>query len=194
MSVKRSRFGVYLATLILTCGGGAFTVQAAEYKIDLSHSFIQFKISHLGISTTIGRFDDFAGSFSWDRDNPGASSIELKVKTASIDSNWAERDKHLRGEDFLAVDEFPEASFKSTDYSGDASGGTMTGILTLHGVSKPITLDVKAVGEGDDPWGGYRAGFSGTTTLRRADFGIDYNLGPAAETMDFELFVEGIRK
>ena len=84
--------------------------------------------------------------------------------------------------------------FKSTKYSGDASGGKLDGVLTLHGVSKPITLEVKRVGEGNDPWGGYRAGFKATTSIKRADFGISYNLGPSAETMTFDLFVEGIRK
>ncbi len=70
----------------------------------------------------------------------------------------------------------------------------MDGTLNLHGVTKPITLDVKFIGAGDDPWGGFRAGFSATTTLNRGDFGISYELGPAAESMKFELFVEGIRQ
>ena len=70
------------------------------------------------------------------------------MKTASIDSNWAERDKHLRGEDFLEVEKFPSAMFKSSKYDGDASGGEMHGMLTLHGVTKPMILDVKVIGEG----------------------------------------------
>ena len=176
------------ATLV---SGMAF---AADYKVDLSHAFIQFEISHLGFSTLVGRFNDFEGTFTWDKDNPSNSSIEIIVKTASIDSNWAERDKHLRGEDFLEVEKFPTAMFKSSKYDGDASGGKMPGTLTLHGVTKPMILDVKVIGEGDDRWGGYRAGFAATTTLNRSDFGISYNLGPTAETMSFDLFVEGIRQ
>ncbi len=167
---------------------------AADYTIDLSHSFIQFRISHLGYSILNGRFNDFAGTLQWDKAKPAASNIALTVKTASIDSNWAERDKHIRSKDFLEVEKFPEATFKSTKFTGDATAGKLEGELTLHGVTKPITLDVKAVGEGDDPWGGYRAGFTGTTTLKRSDFGISYNLGPSAETMQFDLFVEGIKK
>ena len=167
---------------------------AADYKVDLSHAFIQFEISHLGFSTLVGRFNDFEGTFSWDKDSPSNSSIEIIVKTASIDSNWAERDKHLRGEDFLEVEKFPSAMFKSSKYDGDASGGEMHGMLTLHGVTKPMILDVKVIGEGDDRWGGYRAGFAATATLNRSDFGISYNLGPTAETMSFDLFVEGIRQ
>ena len=167
---------------------------AADYTIDLSHSFIQFRISHLGYSILNGRFNDFAGTLQWDKAKPAASNIALTIKTASIDSNWAERDKHIRSKDFLEVEKFPEATFKSTKFTGDATAGKLEGELTLHGVTKPITLDVKAVGDGDDPWGGYRAGFTGTTTLKRSDFGISYNLGPSAETMQFDLFVEGIKK
>jgi polyisoprenoid-binding protein YceI len=174
----------------------SFSVTAAEYGVDIKgmHAFIQFRIVHLGYSVLAGRFNDFDGDFTWDKTNPGASSINIEIKTKSLDSNHAERDKHLRNADFLDVDKYPTATFKSTKYHGDASGGKMDGMLTLHGVTKAITLDVKVIGEGDDPWGGYRAGFEATTSIRRADFGMDYNLGPAAESMDFDLFIEGVRK
>ncbi|HEY7841034.1 MAG TPA: YceI family protein [Gammaproteobacteria bacterium] len=172
----------------------AAPVNAAQYDVDLSHAFIQFRILHLGYSVLTGRFNQFAGTFEWDKDNPSTAAIEVTVETNSIDSNWAERDKHLRGEDFLHVEKFPKATFKSTKYTGDAKGGKLEGVLTLHGVSKPIVLDVKAIGEGPDPWGGYRAGFEATTSIKRADFGMTYNLGPSAESMSFDLFIEGIRR
>lgn len=183
------RFANVVLAMLLSSGAWA-----AEYKVDLSHAFIQFEISHLGFSTLVGRFNDFDGSFTWDKANPASASIEVRVNTASIDSNWAERDKHLRGDEFLDVEQYPTAVFKSTKYHGDANGGRMDGTLTLHGVTKPITLDVKVIGEGDDPWGGYRAGFAAKTSINRSDFGISYNLGPAAETMTFDLFIEGIRQ
>jgi polyisoprenoid-binding protein YceI len=181
--------------LLLTLGT-SFSATAADYEVDIKgmHAFIQFRIIHLGYSVMLGRFNDFSGNFSWDKNNPEASSISIDINTASIDTNHAERDKHLREEEFLNVKKFPKATFRSTSYHGDASGGKMEGILTLHGVSKAITLDVKAIGEGNDPWGGYRAGFEATTSIRRADFGMERDLGPAAETMDFELFIEGVRK
>ncbi len=163
---------------------------AAEYEIDPSHTFIQFQISHLGFSTLNGRFNQMSGNFNWDMAKPDASTIQIEINTDSIDTNWAERDKHLRGEDFLEIDKYPTASFKSSKFTD----GKLEGTLTLHGVSKPITMDMQAVGEGDDPWGGYRAGFDATTTLRRSDFELNYDLGPAAETMSFSLHVEGIRK
>ena len=167
---------------------------AAEYEIDPGHTFVTFEITHLGISTMHGRFNDLSGSFTWDKDDPSSASIDIAIDPASIDTNHAERDKHLRSEDFLSVEEFPEAGFKSTGYEGDMDGGTLTDELTLHGVTKPVSIEMKRLGEGPDPWGGYRAGFVGTTSIKRADFGMEYNLGPEAETMTFELTVEGVRQ
>lgn len=181
--------GAFALSMVITTPAAA-----ANYEVDPSHAFIQFRISHLGYSVLNGRFNTFAGKFTWDKDKPGDSSIEVNVQTNSIDSNWAERDKHLRSADFLDVEKFPTATFKGTKYTGDARGGKLEGTLTLHGVTKPLTLDVKFIGEGADPWGGYRAGFSATTMLKRADFGMTYNLGPTSETMEFDLFVEGIKK
>ena len=167
---------------------------AADYEIDAGHTFVTFEIAHLGISTLHGRFNDLSGGFTWDKDDPASASIQIAIDPASVDTNHAERDKHLRSDDFLHVEEYPEAGFRSTGYEGDADGGKLTGELTLHGVTKPVTIDIQRLGEGPDPWGGYRAGFVGTASIKRADFDMDYDLGPAAETMTFELTVEGVRK
>ncbi len=182
-----------LAIVAALCLTGAHAL-AAEYKIDPSHSFVQFRIQHLGYSWLYGRFNKIEGGFSHDPSNPGANRINVEIDTASIDSNHAERDKHLREEDFLDVKKHPTAIFRSSRYEGDAGQGTLHGELTLHGVRRPISIEVKKLGEGKDPWGGYRAGFIGTTNLRLSDFGITYNLGPASETMELELGIEGIRK
>ncbi len=169
--------------------------QAADYTIDSGHSFVQFKISHIGVSWMIGTFETVSGSFTFDSEaGPEAQSIAVEIDTASVDTNHAERDKHLRSADFLNVDAYPTATFVSTGYVGDAAGGTLTGDLTLHGVTKPIAIAVSKVGEGKDPWGGYRAGFEGTVSLVRKDFGMGYNLGPASESMELFLFIEGIRR
>lgn len=160
-----------------------------------AHQFITFKISHLGYSWLYGRFNDFDGEFVYDAANPENSSVTVNIDPASVDSNHAERDKHLRGEDFLHVGEFPEASFTSKRVVVDEEGeADIIGDLTLRGVTKEITLDAELIGYGEDPWGGYRMGFEADTTLRLADFGIDYNLGPAAETVEIEISVEGIRQ
>ena len=171
------------------------SAQSAEYRIDPAHSVVQFKISHLGYSWMIGVFDRISGSFTFDpAAGPGGQGISVEIDTASIDTGHAERDKHLRSPGFLDVKKHPRASFVSTGYEGDAGGGTMTGRLTLMGVTRPIAIAVKKVGEGDDPWGGYRAGFEGRMTLNRRDFNAGRMLGPASESMEFFLSVEGIRQ
>jgi len=171
--------------------------QAADYVIDTkgAHAFIQFHIKHLGYSWLVGRFNTFSGEFSYDEANPSASRVSVTIDTASIDSNHAERDKHLRNDEFLDVDQFPEARFVSTAYRELGDGkAELSGDLTLHGVTRPITLDVTYIGAGNDPWGGYRRGFEGRTSFALADFDIQRNLGPASKEVYLWLGVEGIRK
>ena len=170
--------------------------KAEVYRIDTTHSFIQFRIQHLGYSWLYGGFNSFEGAFELDRDNPESSSIALTIDPASVDSNHAERDKHLRGDDFLDVEVYPEASFKSTSLrlNDDGRSGVMTGDLMLHGVTKSIEIEVKMVGEGKDPWGGYRAGFEGHTVLTLKDFNVKQDLGPASAQVEMMLSVEGIRQ
>lgn len=184
-----------MAALALTGLLAATPSFAADYTIDSkgAHASVNFRINHLGVSWLLGRFNTFEGNFSYDAENPAASAVMVTVDTASIDSNHAERDKHLRSADFLDVASFPKAEFKSTAFDMTGDKGQLTGDLTLHGVTKSVTIDVSKVGEGKDPWGGYRAGFSGTTELKLKDFGINYNLGPAAETVYLDLNIEGIK-
>ena len=173
------------------------TVFADTYAIDTkgAHASINFKISHLGYSYIYGRFNDFEGSFEFDAADKAKSSATVTVKTTSLDTNHAERDKHIRGDDFLDTDQFPEATFTSTSYSAEGdNAGKLTGDLTLHGVTKPITFDVTHVGGGDDPWGGVRQGFTGAAMLTLADFGMTYNLGPASAQLELILVVEGIKQ
>jgi len=159
------------------------------------HAGITFRIQHLGYSWMYGRFNDFEGQFTYDEEKPEDAQIEVTIDTTSIDSNHAERDKHLRGEDFLAVDEFPEAKFVSTAYKTNGDGtGTLEGEFTLKGVTNPLSIEVEEIGAGKDPWGGYRRGFEGTTTFALADYGIDYDLGPASREVELMLSVEGIRQ
>ena len=170
---------------------------AADYVIDTekAHAFIQFRIQHLGYSWLYGRFNDFNGTFSYDEKNPASNKVDVTIKTASVDTNHAERDKHLRSDDFLDVGKFPQARFVSTKFEDKGDGkAVLSGDFTLHGVTKPIVIDVERVGQGDDPWGGYRTGFSGTTVLNLADFNITRDLGPAAQEVELTLSVEGIRQ
>ena len=172
----------------------AAPLQADEYRIDPSHSFVTFTISHLGYSVLHGRFNTLNGAFDHDPAAPEKSRIHVEVATASVDTNHAERDKHLRGGDFLAVDTFPTATFESSAVTMRGESGTLKGKLTLHGVTRDVTMPITHVGAGKDPWGGYRSGWSGRLTIKRSDYGISYNLGPAAAEMTLGLFIEGIRK
>ncbi len=172
-------------------------VHAADYVIDTqgAHAFIQFKVSHLGYSWLHGRFNTFSGNFSYDDKNLAASKISLEIETKSVDSNHAERDKHLRSADFLNVDKQPKASFVSTKVvPKDGANFDVVGNFTLNGVTKEITIAAAKTGEGKDPWGGYRAGFEGKTSINLSDYGIKNILGPASETVQLDLVVEGIRQ
>ena len=174
-------------------------LMANEYIIDTkgSHASINFRIAHLGYSYVIGRFNTFSGSFVYDEANPVASSAQVTIKTESIDSNHAERDKHLRSDDFFDVKKYPMAEFVSTSYrvtDEENKKGILNGDLTLHGVTRPISLDVEHIGAGPDPWGGFRRGFSAKTRIKLNDFGIDYNLGPASEEAELSIHVEGIKQ
>jgi polyisoprenoid-binding protein YceI len=170
---------------------------AADYIIDRegTHAFINFKIKHLGYSWLTGTFKDFDGTFSYDDKSADASKINVVIQTASIDSNHAERDKHLKSDEFLDVSKYPTSTFTSTKYTPiDENSGTLTGEFTLHGVTKMITFPIEKIGEGKDPWGGYRAGFSGQTSLKLTDYGINFDLGPASTHVNLELYIEGIRQ
>ena len=191
MRFQPKRFAVAIAMVLLPVESS----RAAEYDIDLSHSFIQFRTQHLGVSWLLGRFNKFEGEFTYDpAAGPGAQKIQVEVDVTSVDSNHAERDKHLRGDGFLNVEEFPTATFVGTEFSGDENGGTMKGEFTLHGVTRPVEVKVTKVGEGDDPWGGYRAGFSGEFSIMRSEFGVDRNMGPASERVDLAIYLEGVRR
>ncbi|WP_077285193.1 YceI family protein [Cognaticolwellia aestuarii] len=166
---------------------------AADYKIDHegAHASINIKASHLGFSVLTGRFNKFTGTFSYDEKNISAAKVSVKVDTSSFDSNHAMRDKHVRSDDFLDVNKFAQATFISTKVTDQGNGKlAINGNFTLHGVTKPMTIDAVKVGEGSDPWGGYRLGFSGTATISMADFGFKQDYGQ----VDLELHIEGIRQ
>ena len=186
-----------LAALVLGSALMGGQAMAADYAIDKQgqHAFVNFKISHLGYSWLYGTFKDFDGTFSYDAANPEASKVNVTLKTASVDTNHAERDKHLRSAEFLNVSKHDTATFESTSVKSTGEGSAdVTGNLTLNGVTKPVVIDAKFIGEGQDPWGGYRAGFEGTTTLKLKDFDISMDLGPASESVELIISIEGIRK
>jgi len=192
--------GAALGTNLWAQDGGAMAAESSSvehYIIDTrgTHAFVQFRIPHLGYSWLYGRFNRFDGEFSFDPQNPSNSSVEVTIQTTSVDSNHERRDNHLRGEDFLQVDSFPEAHFRSTAFTstGDEQY-ILVGELTLMGQTREVEIDVEHFGAGEDPWGGFRRGFTGRTELTLADFGIDYDLGPDSRVVEMILDIEGIRQ
>lgn len=172
--------------------------QAADYQIDIEgqHAFVQFKINHLGFSYILGSFETFDGQFHYDADDLDASSVSMEVQVNSLTTNHAERDRHILSADFLNASEFPTATFTSTGFEATGDNeGVVTGELTLHGETQEIEMPVTLMGEGEDPWGNYRAGFEGSTMLTLSDFGIDMSDFPEA-MHELELYVtfEGIRQ
>ncbi len=182
-----------LAMGIALVMGMTSAVQADDYAIDVkgAHASINFTANHLGFSFVTGRFDDFDGSFTFDPENPEASSVSVEIDTGSVNSNHEARDKHLRNDDFLNVDAHPKATFESTkvEVTGEKTA-KITGDFTLNGVTNPLTLDVEYIGGGDDPWGNYRQGFVGTTSIDVSDYNFKKDYG----NIDLTLHVEGIRK
>lgn len=185
--------------LLISCLASVLTLptlaHAADYKIDTkgAHASVNFKVSHLGYSFIEGRFNTFSGTFNYDANNIEASKVSVSIDTSSLDSNHAERDKHIKSDDFINAGKFSTATFVSNNVVKNADGSlAISGDLTLHGVTKNITLDTQFIGEGQDPWGGYRAGFEATTRLELKDFSI--TVMGASSYVDMQLHVEGIRQ
>ncbi|MBG0820089.1 YceI family protein [Planomonospora sp. ID91781] len=148
---------------------------AGTYALDAAHTSIGFVVKHMMVSKVRGSFGDFAGTVTI-AENPLESSAELTIRTESINTGVADRDGHLRGDDFLAVDKFPELTFRSTrvvGHSGDEF--TLAGDLTIRDVTKPVELAVEYGGAGTNPWGQEVWGFSITTEIDREEFGLTWN-------------------
>ncbi|MDP7143284.1 MAG: YceI family protein [Alphaproteobacteria bacterium] len=170
--------------------------EAAKYNFDKAHTQILFFVNHLGFSNSQGEFHDYDGHFTFDPENPAASSVDVAIKTASIDMDDAAWDKHLKNEDFFHVEKFPNMTFKSTaiEVTGENTA-KITGDLTLLGVTHPVTLDVTHNKSGTHPYSGkFVSGFSATTTIKRSAFGMKYGLPAVSDDVEVRLEVEGIRQ
>ena len=160
-------------TSLLATGTAASA--ADTYTIDAGHSDVSFQVRHI-VSQTRGTFDTFSGDIVMDVETPENSSVSFSIETASINTKNEDRDDHLRGEDFFDVTKYPTLTFESHSVRKVMENRfQVQGTLTLHGVSKEMTLPVEFHGSAKDPWGGTRAGFSVSTALDRQDFGITWN-------------------
>ena len=146
------------------------------WSIDPAHSQIEFAVRHMMITTVKGRFGIVHGTVRSHDADPAKGDVDIEIDADSIDTRELQRDAHLKSADFFDVEKFPKLTFKSTGIS-DVQGDhfKLTGDLTIHGVTRPVTLDVTSEGRGKDPWGGERAGFSATARIKRSDFGLTWN-------------------
>lgn len=149
----------------------------ATYNIDPTHSGVQFQIRHLMISTVRGSFTGLKGTVTHDTEDPSNTTIEAEVRVDSITTNDEKRDGHLKSPEFFDTAKYPVMTYKSTKVTAKGDGGyTVNGDLTLHGVTKPVVLDVEEVTEETkDPWGNTRIGATAKGKLKRSDFGLVWN-------------------
>jgi polyisoprenoid-binding protein YceI len=147
------------------------------YKIDPAHSGVHFTVRHMMITNVRGSFKTVNGTVEHDSENPAASNIQAEIDAASISTNDDQRDAHLRSADFLDVEKFPTITYRSTKIERKGEGEwKVTGDLTIHGVTRPVVLDVEGPEpESKDPWGNFRTGASARTKIKRSDFGLTWN-------------------
>jgi len=148
---------------------------SGDYTIDAGHTRIGFSARHAMVTTVRGQFKEFEGTAHIDAANPSASSVTVKIQTASIDTGVADRDGHLKSADFFDAEANPEITFVSTAVSRDGDDWTITGDLTIKDVTKPVTVEFESTGSARDPFGNLRVGFEGGTAIRRKDWDLTWN-------------------
>jgi len=188
------------AAAILTCALGVQPAWAATYTLDADHTAVSFKVRHL-FSYVRGTFNQFEGTFEYEPGAPDTWKANAVIQADSIDTRVKERDKHLRSKDFFEVDKFPAITFVSTKVTDvTPEGAKLHGDLTIHGVTRPVVLDLAIHGAGKDPWGNVRSGFTATTAINRKDFGLTWNQALEAgkvlvgDEVEITIEVEGLLK
>jgi len=172
---------------------------ANDYSVDITHSQVMFRVKHLGISKVTGAFTAFEGSFQFTPGDFSKTTAMLTIDPSSVDTGNEKRDGHLQSEDFFDAETFPEMTFVSTKVSDITDDSFhLHGDLTMHGVTKPVVLEVEFGGTVTDPWGNNRAAFSAKAKIQREDFGLTYNAALESggfvigKDVDIIIEVEGI--
>ena len=181
--------------LAIALGSLGMTAHAADtFKIDPVHSSVVFSVMHLGVSNFYGRFNDVSGTVVLDKEDPSKSSVDLTIPVERVDTHNEKRDQHLKSPDFFNAKQFPVMTFKSKKV--EASGDTykVTGELTLHGVTKPLTLEVKKSGEGKGMEGEIRGGGETHFTIKRSDYGMNFMQGPLGDEINIVVSLEGVKQ
>ncbi len=195
--MRKRILGPVVVALAAWALAAAPTPAADDYTIDPMHSGVSFRIQHVGLSSVHGRFNEFSGKFALDPADPARSSFQMTIKADSVDTNNKARDGHLRGPDFFNGKQFPEITFKSTSVKAVDGGYEVKGDLTMHGVTKAITLTLKGGKVAEFPKkGNFRTGFSGEVTIKRSEFEVgkpDF-AGALGEDVQVSIDFEGQRK
>ena len=172
-----------------------------NWGVDLVHSSVGFTVRHLVVSKVRGKFTRWSGTIRMDEHDLARTEVDVAIETASVDTGVEQRDNHLRSPDFFDVAKYPTMTFKSTRVEKAPDGALrLHGNLTLHGVTKPVVLDVEFAGSQKDPWGGLRAGFSARTSLDRREFGLAYNQlletggVVVGEKVDVDIEIEAVKQ
>ncbi|AWK89392.1 YceI family protein [Azospirillum thermophilum] len=196
--MKKMLFAALLATTTLAAAAPAARPAMAapvSYKIDPAHLSVAFIVDHLGFSKLIGRFNSAAGDVTFDKDAVEKSSVSVAIDTASVDTNHAKRDEHLRSPDFFNAKEFPKMTFKSTriEKTGERTG-KLHGDFTMLGVTKPVVLDVTFNKDGVSPASKLEtAGFSARGTIKRSDFGMKYGVPAIGDEIQLLIEAEAVK-
>ncbi|GMV92215.1 MAG: hypothetical protein AMXMBFR82_19930 [Candidatus Hydrogenedentota bacterium] len=176
-------------------GFSAPSFAADTYEIDPVHAAYIFKVSHLGVSYSYGRFNESSGTFTLDAETPENNSIEIEVKTDSIDTDNEARDTHLKSEDFFDTAKYPTMTFQSASFKKiDDNHFEVTGDLTIHGVTNTVTVPAELVGIGEGRNDEVRAGLEAVFTIDRTDYGMDKMVGPVGAEVELTISVEGVRQ
>ncbi|WP_369247678.1 YceI family protein [Streptomyces sp. R41] len=189
-----------IGNVTLARQGGTELPPPGPWTIDPAHSSVGAVAQHLGISSVHGRFTDFAGSIEIAPDEASKSRVAAVIQAASIDTGNGMRDGHLKSPDFLDVETYPQITYRSTGLTPAGSDRwTVHGELTMHGVVRPVDLDLAYLGTGADPWGGTRAAFRATAELHREDFAMNYNqvvqagIAAIGTTLKVELDIQAVQ-
>ncbi|WP_373500626.1 YceI family protein [Desulfococcus sp.] len=184
-------------TLMLAAFTTAVPVPAAAdtYQVDPVHTYVLFRVKHLDIGYSYGRFGGPEGVIEWNEAAPEKSRVEMSVKAGNVDTDNDKRDQHLRSADFFNVDQHPVIAFKSTSVkkTGERTFD-VSGDLTLLGKTRPVTVSVRQTGAGQDPWGKYRTGFETTFTVKRSEWGMNFMLNGVSDEVVVTVSAEGIRQ
>lgn len=173
--MKRGFFVLTLGMALLLTGAGTGRAEMARYDVDLDHSTVEFRVAHMVISKTTGRFTDYTGFIEMDPDTMKVRNLEAVIQTASVNTGQAKRDAHLREADFFNVEKYPTMTYKLKTYRKEGEDYVAIGDLTLLGVTREVTLVGRFNGLTKDPWGNTRVGFTAEGKLNRKEFGMNWN-------------------